>query len=76
MRLSAHSDSPHYDADLVCRAMVFVDHVELKSCFYADEEAGTASAYKLNAVGRPIIEGDSLVPYEVTGKVEIRIRPA
>lgn len=74
MRLSADRTSPYYDGDKVSRATVFVNGEELKSCREADEEAGTATAFKVNSIGQPIVENGELVPYEVTGKVEIRIR--
>lgn len=74
MRLSADRSSPFYDEDKVSRATVFVDGEELKACVEADEEAGTAKAIKLNSAGLPVREGYELVTYDVTGKVEIRIR--
>ena len=75
MRVSIRSDDPGYDYNAI-GSKVFVDGVEVKNCFTADEEMGVAWCFAVDEEGKFFIDPentDSCKEIEVRGKVRIML---
>ncbi|TFW15951.1 hypothetical protein [Duganella callida] len=70
MRISADPKSPHYST---CsrQATVFLNGEQLKHCVTADDEAGTAECYRLDANGEIFRDGEFAELQVLRGQVEI-----
>ena len=74
MRLSIRKGDPGFNLQLAVNAKVFVDGVEVKGCYTADEELGIAYCYKIADDGKSyvyIINHDKFETMELHGDVKI-----
>lgn len=74
MRMSVRAGDKGYCAEAF-RARVFLDGVELRHCFTADEEKMEAHVYSTDAAGKLIREGDQVREEVKRGRVEIVVLP-
>lgn len=74
MRLSADPHSPHWRVDAIF-AKVFLDGVEQRYVYEADEERGVILRLKVDGTGEPMVNdaGDGFAEETVTGVVRIDI---
>lgn len=74
MRLSVRHGDPGLCAEAY-RARVFLDGVELKHCFTADEEKREVHCYATDQAGKLIVDGDCIKEEIKRGRVEIVLLP-
>lgn len=72
MKLSAHIDSPYYDAEKVYNAKVFQNGKEVFDCFFIDTDEDYALVYDKDSNDRYILKGNQTQHKRIEGGLELR----